>query len=188
MNKRQRIHAHQRGLGIIEVLVALVVVSFGVLGMASLQLTGMKHSTSGYNRSQALLFAENMATRIRINSPGVENSHYAGFDSSSTASFCGAAPVNYCQANPAGVAVVKCDAEQLATFDLFSVACGDVGSGGAEKGVNGSLPGGKLEVGCGNPVCSELSVYTITVTWTEGKTASESDQIVPRRVQMRVRP
>ena len=64
-------HRSQRGLGIIEVLVALVVVSFGVLGMASLQLTGMKHSSSGFNRSKALLFAENMATRMRINDAGV---------------------------------------------------------------------------------------------------------------------
>jgi len=31
----------QQGVGIVEVLVALVVVSLGVLGMASLQLTGM---------------------------------------------------------------------------------------------------------------------------------------------------
>ena len=32
----------QQGVGIIEVLIALVVVSLGVLGMASLQLTGIK--------------------------------------------------------------------------------------------------------------------------------------------------
>ena len=55
----------QSGVGIIEVLIALVVVSLGVLGMASLQLTGMKHSSSGYNRSMAVLFAENMASRMR---------------------------------------------------------------------------------------------------------------------------
>ena len=48
---------HQRGVGIIEVLVALVVVSLGVLGMANLQLTGIKHSNSGYNRAKALMVA-----------------------------------------------------------------------------------------------------------------------------------
>ncbi len=36
----------QRGLGIIEVLVALVVVSFGVLGVAGVPLFGLKPRTS----------------------------------------------------------------------------------------------------------------------------------------------
>ena len=55
----------ERGLGLIEVLIALVIVSFGVLGMAGLQLTGMKHSAGGLERSKALLFAENIAARMR---------------------------------------------------------------------------------------------------------------------------
>ena len=59
--------AAQRGLGIIEVLVALVVVSLGVLGVAGLQLTGMKHSAGSLYRAQALSLAEDMAERMRLN-------------------------------------------------------------------------------------------------------------------------
>jgi len=60
------------GVGILEILVALVVVSIGVLGVAGLQLTGMKHSAGGYNRFKATLFAENLAARMRTNTLAVD--------------------------------------------------------------------------------------------------------------------
>jgi len=184
----------QRGLGIIEVLVALVVVSFGVLGMASLQLTGMKHSTGGYNRSKALMFTENMATRMRVNSTGVEQARYATFDSDTLN--CDIPPDPYCQATLVGGEVLSCDAGQLAAFDFFSVACGDVGKSAAEDGVKRKLRDGRLTVDCNSPVCSEESTYTITVSWSEGRStidkskpaAGNLDESTTRRVQMRLRP
>lgn len=172
----------QRGLGIIEVLVALVVVSFGVLGMAGLQLTGMKHSTSGYNRSKALLLAENMATRIRINQPAVAAASYAGVDSDNVD--CATPPVPYCQKKLTTDAAV-CTTAELAVFDIYSVSCGDLGTT-AEYGVKGMLPSGKLTVLCNDAPCAATSSYTVTVTWNES--ASRSDDQETRRVQMRLRP
>lgn len=177
----------QRGLGIIEVLVALVVVSFGVLGMASLQLTGMKHSSSGFNRSKALLFAENMATRMRINDTGVAALNYDAIDSSTIA--CNVQPNPYCQATVGGGAVPSCSASELAAFDRFSVACGDWGSAGADKGVNGDLPNGRLQVVCDDAPCTATSTYTITVSWIENSTTDRTaDTTDTKRVQVRLRP
>ena len=177
----------QRGLGIIEVLVALVVVSFGVLGMASLQLTGMKHSSSGFQRSKALLFAENMATRMRINAAGIDAFDYSAFDSNTTA--CNVQPVPYCQATVGGGVVPSCTASELAAFDLFSVSCGDWGSSGADKGVIGDLPTGRLQVGCDDTPCTATSTYTITVSWIENRTTSRTaDSTDTKRVQVRLRP
>jgi len=186
----QRRMAHPRrkqsGLGIIEVLVALVVVSFGVLGMASLQLTGMKHSSGSFNRAKALLFAQSMATRIRINTEAVVTSDYAGFDS--TGFNCDVPPAPYCQAQPGGTAAAACNPSELATFDLYSVTCGDLGSGGADKGVAGSLPNGSLAVVCLNAPCTPASAYQVTVTWSEGRSRTQNDELVSRRVQVRLRP
>lgn len=176
----------QSGLGIIEVLVALVVVSFGVLGMASLQLTGMKHSSGGFNRSKALLFAQSMSTRIRINQIAADAGEYAGFDSASVN--CDAPPAPYCQTRPGGGATDACNPAELATFDEFSVSCGDVGTGGAEKGVIGSLPNGSLTVTCLDTPCGTDSVYQVTVSWSEGRSRTVADELVTRRVQVRLKP
>ncbi len=178
----------QRGVGIIEVLVALVVVSFGVLGMAGMQLTGMKHSNDGFNRSRALILTENIATRMRINVQGVANGSYAGFDSETDANYCNVKPVPYCQAIK-GAEAQRCTVDELAAFDLFSVSCGDWGSGGASGGVNELLPNGaKLEVICDDAPCEGSSTYTLSVSWPENRTVRSEEAPVVRRVQMRLRP
>ena len=184
--KPARTPRRQSGLGIIEVLVALVVVSFGVLGMASLQLTGMKHSSGGFNRSKALLFAQSMSTRIRINQIAADAGEYAGFDSASVN--CNVPPAPYCQTRPGGGATDACAPDELATFDEFSVSCGDVGTGGAEKGVIGSLPNGSLTVTCLDTPCGTDSVYQVTVSWSEGRSRTVADELVTRRVQVRLKP
>jgi len=172
-------------MGIIEVLVALVIVSFGVLGMAGLQLTGMKHSTDGFNRSKALMLTENLATRMRINRTGVLNGNYVGIRDGTN---CGTKPVPYCQTYD-GTDAESCSVQELADFDLFSVACGDWGSSGANAGVAGMLPAGaELEVACNDAVCVPTSTYTLSVSWSENENASSEEDPVIRRVQMRLRP
>lgn len=182
--------SRQRGIGVLEVLIALIVISLGVLGMAGLQLTGMKHSTNGFNRAKAVMAAENMATRMRINRTGVVNFSYDGFDSSTVS--CTTRPARYCQ--PFGTtAAQRCDSEQLATFDQFAVACGDWAADGASGGVAQLLPAGaKLEVDCdvasATDPCTEDSSYTLSVTWPERLNASSDDVSRNSRVQMRLRP
>lgn len=179
-------HARQSGLGIVEVLVALVVVSFGVLGMASLQLTGMKHSSGGFNRSKALLYAQSTATRIRLNSIAADDQNYAGFNSDSIS--CDVPPAPFCQARANNVPADSCTTVELAAFDLFSVSCGDLGSNGAEKGVVGALPNGALSVTCLATPCTPDSAYQVTVSWSEGRSRTNNDEMTTRRVQVRLRP
>lgn len=174
------------GIGIIEVLVALVVVSMGVLGMASLQLTGMKHSSSGYNRSMAVLYAENLATRMRSNQQGVSDFAYDGFDSDNQN--CAAKPDPFCQAQ-IGQASEACDINEMANFDLMSIACGSWGSDGeARDGVIDSLSAGRLQVGCDDSPCLENSNYTLTITWNEGRTTDNTEDTDLKRVQVRFNP
>lgn len=195
----RRLPRQLKGVGLIEVLVALVVVSFGVLGMASLQLTGMKHSSGGFNRSKAMLFAQSMATRIRLNPEAVNppsdggtpaaatDFAYGAFDS--TGFNCATLPVPYCQARKDVTDTLSCTPAQLATFDLYSVSCGDGGAkGGAEKGVMGTLPNGTLTTTCLDKPCKADSAYQVTVTWSEGRSRSDSGELISRRVQVRLKP
>lgn len=66
----------QSGFTMIEVLVAIVVLSFGLLGLAGLQADGLRNNTSAYARSQASLMAYDMLDRMRANLQGVRNGNY----------------------------------------------------------------------------------------------------------------
>ena len=58
-----------RGFSLIEVLVATVVLSVGLLGLAALQVSGLRVGQSSFYRAQAAQFASDMADRARAN-PG----------------------------------------------------------------------------------------------------------------------
>jgi len=177
----------QSGVGIIEVLIALVVVSLGVLGMASLQLTGMKHSSSGYNRSMAVLFAENMASRMRSNADGVVDTSYAGLDSSDLN--CSAQPVPFCQVTVNNNTAQTCNPAEMATFDFYSIACGTITADGTPKdGIADLLNGGRLQIDCDDATCEENSGYTITINWSEGRTTTKDEEVDTKRVQVRFNP
>ena len=60
----------QAGFTLFEVLIAVVILSIGLLGLASLQAAGMRNNNSAYMRSQASVLAYDMADRIRANRPG----------------------------------------------------------------------------------------------------------------------
>lgn len=57
--------SYQRGASLLEVLVAIVIVSFGLLGLAGLQMTSVKSNHSAYERSQATLLAYDLSDRMR---------------------------------------------------------------------------------------------------------------------------
>jgi type IV pilus assembly protein PilV len=68
----------QQGVSLIESMIALLVISVGLLGIAALQTTSMSQNASALNHSKAVWIAYNMADRVRANS-NVFNS-YDGID------------------------------------------------------------------------------------------------------------
>jgi type IV pilus assembly protein PilV len=62
----------QRGASMIEVLVTIVIIAFGLLGMAGLQSRLQMSEMEAYQRAQALVLLNDMASRIatnRVNAP-----------------------------------------------------------------------------------------------------------------------
>lgn len=57
------------GITLIEVLITLLILAIGLLGLGSLQLATMNGQFEAYQRTQALLLAEELASRIRANAP-----------------------------------------------------------------------------------------------------------------------
>jgi type IV pilus assembly protein PilV len=57
----------ERGFTLIEVLVTVIVLAIGLLGLAGLQLGGLRYSYSAYQRSQATILANDIVDRMRAN-------------------------------------------------------------------------------------------------------------------------
>lgn len=66
-----------RGASLIEVLVAVVVLSLGLLGLAGLQMTSLRSNHSAYLRSQATLLAYDLTDRMRADCSGMGAGRYA---------------------------------------------------------------------------------------------------------------
>lgn len=64
------------GFAMLEVLLTIVIVSFGLLGLAGLQLTSIRNNHSAYLRSLATQQANDMADRMRANQLGVKAGNY----------------------------------------------------------------------------------------------------------------
>jgi type IV pilus assembly protein PilV len=56
-----------RGLTLVEILIALLILSIGLLGLAGLQTLSLKFNTSAYYRTQATQLAYDFADRMRAN-------------------------------------------------------------------------------------------------------------------------
>lgn len=57
----------QQGFTLLEVLIAVLVLAFGLMGLAGIQATGIKNNNSAYYRSVAAQYAAEMADRMRAN-------------------------------------------------------------------------------------------------------------------------
>jgi len=146
----------QRGVSMMEVLIALVLLTTALLGATALQLTGLHNNRSAYYRSQASLIAYDFADRVRVNAAyALGDSERYEADSVSPAipsSTSCAAEVNGCS-----------DA-QLRAIDLrewyeyFIDVTGVGHDGSSYKAV--------LPAGVGT-VSASGADYTVTVSWQE---------------------
>lgn len=66
----------QRGFSLLEVLIATVVLSIGLLGLASLQTASLKNNNGALQRSQATIMAYDILDAMRANQKKVEIGDY----------------------------------------------------------------------------------------------------------------
>jgi type IV pilus assembly protein PilV len=70
----------QRGTTLVETLVALVVLSVGLLGIAALQMASLTNNRGAHLRSQASVLAYDIADRMRANrTVALANGYVTGF-------------------------------------------------------------------------------------------------------------
>ncbi len=154
----------QKGLTLIEVMIALAVFSFGLLALAALMASGLKYNTSALHRSYATSQAYDMADRMRANRLALE--HYDNLGASSTVPNCvePAIVIDYCDSD--SDCDSNCDHEQMAEYDAWQWNCD-----------NARL----LPEGTGT-VClksSDPDIYTITIYWNDDRDSVTPDDSFP---------
>jgi type IV pilus assembly protein PilV len=77
------------GFTLLEVLIALLILSLGLMGLAGLLVVSVQTNHSAYLRTQASFLAQSIADRMRANVLGVWNGSYAGTYTSATGGAAG---------------------------------------------------------------------------------------------------
>lgn len=76
-HRRRRVSSrNQRGAGLIEVLVALLVMAIGVLGIAAMQAAALRNSQSALERSQGVINTYAIIDAMRANLEEARNGAY----------------------------------------------------------------------------------------------------------------
>ena len=154
----------QRGLSMIELLVAVLVLAIGVLGITALQMVSLQNNRGALYRAEAVQLAYDMMDRIRANPEGaVPGAAYDGLA-------MGDGP-------PASVDCVAnaCTQAQMVTFDQSVWKC-SLGNFNDDAQCVAFRAGGVLPPaadqpglpqGDGSVAVDGVGVVTITVNWTE---------------------
>ncbi len=133
----------QTGLTLVEILIALVVLSVGLLGIAGMQATGLRNNHAAYSKMQATNLAMDMADRIRSNPQGAATYNVGTLNAGNQP----AAPNPVCITN-------GCTPAQLAQTDLFQWSRPILTN-------NSILPDGSASIAVNN------DLVTITLFWRE---------------------
>ena len=136
---------NSQGFTLLEVLIALVIFSFGLLALAALMAKGLQYNTSALHRSYASSQAYDMADRMRANQLALKDPFYYK-DINPPA---GDPPSCLCDDE------CPCDRKAMATFDAWQW-----NSMNAAVLPNGS---GTVKKKTGT------SYYTISISWNENR-------------------
>lgn len=145
----------QRGFSLIEILVTLLIVAIGLMGTATMQLTGLSSNQGAYLRSQASILVYDMADRMRLNADGALNGHYDNFKFDVSSPNLGSlkSGAGTCTTDPSG-----CNTEAQSSTDKYEWAQNIIGAASG----NVLLPGAVGSVSKGNE-----GVFTVSVSWEE---------------------
>jgi type IV pilus assembly protein PilV len=135
----------QRGISIVEALVALVVIAVGMLGIAGLYLSSLQASRSAKLRQYAVELAGSIADRIRANRDAAASYNTAGYGAGPAVQNCSTA---------------RCTPTQLAQDDLARWL----------QDIRAQLPGAARvngTVAVTDRARPQSDNYVIQVTWRE---------------------
>lgn len=152
--------AAQRGFSLLEVLVTIVVLAFGLLGLAGLQMRSLSTNTDAYQRTQAQAILSDMAERLRANQDNTAGTIDANYLTGSSWVGTGVAPAADCTALALGQPRDTCEWSKSL---LGTAETSGTSSVGAMLGARGCI----VQLQAPNPtknICTP-GIYGVTVAW-----------------------
>lgn len=131
----------QTGLNLLEVLIATLVLSIGLLGLAGLQVASLKTTQNASLKQEATFILYDLLERMRSNRQSVLVGNYVRTTS------CQGAPPTACTAN--------CSATQQASDEVYQTLC---------QGGSNHLPAAQLVVTCPTSGDCALGLH-FNLTW-----------------------
>lgn len=170
----------QRGVSMIELMVALFIFSVGLLGFATLQTRSLQEGFDSGQRSVAIWNAQELSDRIRANSAPLQIATY--LNAVNNDAVCGATPVRCADFLGGGgpADAVVCTSDQMATFDAWDVICN------GENATQDVLIDADVSLTCNDVdladafVCSPGSDMSLDFCWTSRSATSDNQLEVVR--------
>ena len=117
MRKMPKIFASQRGVGLIEILVAVLVLGIGVLGVVAMQALTLKNTGSSSSRTQAAIQIYSMMDIIRADRANIgsynTNVYVSGDGSGTVGTMAGWLDTLKTTVGPDAEGLVSCDANTM---------------------------------------------------------------------------
>ncbi len=150
-----------RGFTMMEVLVTIVIVAFGLLGLASLVLKGLQAGADSQNRTMAIKQTYDMADRMRANMSGVKAGEYNDIHPSGTSCSTLLSAIRTGGSGNPLVSYVAPTTTCTGTGSTYDINCWQLAN-------SQQLPKG---VGA---VCKEASEkwYAVFISWDENRSAA----------------
>lgn len=154
------IYKKQTGSTLIEVLIALLVFTIGLQGIASMQYQSIKDNFDSTQRSHGIWSAQELINRIRANTTGRENGRYT-FNGNPCD--VGARPAPYCaDTSSASAPALGCSAAEMAAFDIWESICPTPNQSHTQN--NSQLFNPNLIINCVG-VCSADAEFDLSLQW-----------------------
>ena len=166
---------HAKGVGMIEILVTLFILSIGLLGVAYLQFVGSFTNSESLSRSQSVLVAQQFSERLRANAVFsvlgdglvVDNNYFDPtlYNFANLSCATAALPYQcYCLSRPVTIPDCNnavCSSAEIASVDAYEISCAAVSAN----------PDIEISLNCEDnnladtQACSVGSKHIVTLTW-----------------------
>lgn len=133
----------QAGLNLLEVLIATLVLSVGLLGLAGLQISSLKTTQNASLKQEATFILYDLLERMRSNRQAVLAGNYVG--------------TTHCNQMPPPACNSSCSAEQQASYEVYQTVC---------RAGSNRLPAAKLTVTCPTGGDCALGLH-LNLSWQE---------------------
>jgi type IV pilus assembly protein PilV len=160
------LHTRQRGITLIESMVALVIAALGILGILGVQMRTLSDTSTTVRRAQAIRLIEDLSERMRVNPNAMANlgNYVSNFANNPTVGTCASG----------------CDHTTLAAYDLATW----------KQSVRNSLPLGQAEIFIppaeAGVAAAQRRQLGIMIAWRENErdtTAAYKDDIDATKVR-----